>query len=310
MLRSVVRVLAVLAAPLLCACGSSGPPAADPASDATEEQEPTPPSDEPAPPPVEPVQSAADLQAMFQRLAARPLALGFERGACRKGVIRVDGDPVAHGSDPAHPQEQAALIEALVSWEGSGETPGLDPVHAAIVAGVLWDARVALPRRAADPLGRLLVRLHDDPPATEALRCRKLKAVQEDGPLWNARGDVLALLARVHDGDTPRPAPGPDGVDYPRTAGRQALDAAMADVPALDPVGPAAFGDPDAIHAVTKDALADLCTERTWKTTWMLRAIDTGKKQASLLPMGQLQTGACELLEQGADPDVVTPRQD
>ena len=259
---------------------------------------------EPEPPAPEPVSSADEVRALFQTLADRPLARGFERGSCRSGVLRIDGVAVARAAVPA---ERDALIDALQTWQ---DEPGLPPIPAAIVAGVLWDGRVALPRSAAEPIGQLLSTLHTEALDFEPLRCRKLKAVQDEGPLWNARGDVLALLARVHDGDAPRDAPGPDQIDYERTAGRAALDGAIDRAPDLETAGKAAFGDGDAIHAIHKATIADLCTERTWKTTWMLRAIDTGRIRASLLPLGQLQTGACELLEQGVDPDIVTPRQD
>jgi hypothetical protein len=283
---------------LVLACGCGAEP--DPASPAEAPSPARSPAAAPAAPKPTPVRSASDLRAIFDRLATT----GFERGSCRKGGIRVEGVLVAR---PDVEVERDALIEALVHWD---DGDALDPMHAAIVAGVLWDARVALPKPAAAPLGRLLVAVHQDVPSFEPLRCRSLKPVQAEGPLWNARGDVLALLARVHDGDQPRDAPGPSDIDYPRTAARAAMEAAIADAPVLEPAARAAFGDPDALHAVLKASLADLCTERTWKTNWRMRAADTGRSNASLLPLGQLQTGACDLLAQGVDPDLVTPRQD
>lgn len=229
----------------------------------------------PAPAPVaDRVEKDADVIAI--------LGGALERGACRDGKVRVEGHVVIDAADPTH-------RDLLIARLGSESLAA-----AAVAASLLWDARTPLDGSHADAIGHTLLALHqasvDD---VQVLHCRSLKAVQGDGILWNARGDALALLAAVDD----------------REAATRALQAVQAEVPLLDDPGKAAFGDADAIHRISKESLRQLCAGRTWETTWMMRTLDIGKKNGSLLPLGQLSTGACELLAEGVDPDVVTPRQ-
>ncbi|MEZ4323520.1 MAG: hypothetical protein R3F61_39010 [Myxococcota bacterium] len=262
---------------LLLSLGCSTP---SPAPDAAHGTAPSPTpsaSARPAPAPVPeipPITDAAGLRAV--------LALPLERGSCREGKIRVEGKTVLDAREP----DAFALLLELVGTEPLDE--------AAVAVGVLWDTRTPLPAERADALVQTLVALHGAP-ASELglLDCRKLKAVQGDGIVWNARGDGLALLAAMEDRPTVERAVAAYGSAVP-----EARDASLA-----------AIGDADALHELDKRSLKQLCDGRTWETSWLLRAIDIGRHNGSLLPLGQMQTGACEMLARGVDPEVVTPRQ-
>jgi len=241
---------------------------------------PAPPAPPGAPAPSAPREAPkriADLSALG-RAVEGPL----ERGSCRKGALRVDGFVVLDAQDPA---QQDLLIRSLEE----------QPLEVAAVAvGMLWDIRATLPGSAAQPLARTLAALHKaDAHSLDALRCRTLKSVQPDGMLWTVRGDALGLLARVEN---------------PHAA-RTALDLAIDEVPELSAAGRTALGDPGAFHEVSKQSIRELCDGRTWHTTWLMRSLDINRPGGSLLPLGQLQTGACAMLAKGVDPNVVTPRQ-
>lgn len=228
---------------------------------------PAPPPPEPVPDPVQvpvpvpEVTDAASLAAVLQG----PLELG----SCRKGAVRVEGTIVARAKRP----EEAAWMTELLSHESL-------PV-AAIAAGMLFDAKVVLEPKDLEPVGTLLGRLkRADPQELLSYGCRKLKGVKKEGRIWNARGDALALLAMTPDKAAAR------------TALKAANDAQVAEV------GAAALGDPEAHAHVTELAFRQLCAQRTWETSWMLRALDSGVPRGSLLPLGMMSTGGCDYLEE------------
>lgn len=225
-------------------------------------------SSPPVPPPEPAVPPAAEPRAVPAPIAdvaaATALLSGpLEAGACRKGAVRSDGVVRLDAKNPAH---VPLLLGAL---DGPTEA-------AALAAGVLWDARGAIPAERAPRLVETLLALHRLD-AFPAGRCRTLTPVEAEGMLWNARADLLALLAR----DTPEPA---------RT---QARDTLVAQLPELADPLKAAFGDEDAVTRLANSTLAELCAGRTWTTTWTLRAMDTGRPGASMAPLTAFENHKC-----------------
>ena len=223
-----------------------------------------PPAPEPVPPAVSEAVEVHDAAELAEALAGE-----LELGSCRRGAVRVEGHIVAEVSRPA----EQAWLRTLLRHESL-------PV-AAIAAGVLFDGRVVLEGEDVAALGTVLRRLADaQPDALTSYRCRKLTGQRAEGRIWEARGDALAVLAWVED----------------EAAARRALEAAAEGHPELAEVGAAALGDAAAIERVTEKAFRQLCAERTWETSWMLRALDSGATKGSLRPLGMMSTGGCEYL--------------
>lgn len=220
-----------------------------------------------AAPPVEPAPArptrepaSIDSSASLAAYLAGPLELG----SCRDGRVRSEGVIVVDAADRTH-----------VDWL-LGVVDGDDPDAAAIAAGVLWDRRVALPGARAPALARLWIGLHD---RTELPRygCRRLRGGTEEERLWNARGDALGLLSLVAD----------------RAAARAAAREVTRSRPELTEPALAALGDEAAAARLAEVAFGQLCSGRTWETTFLLRALDIGKKGASLEPLTRLENHQC-----------------
>jgi hypothetical protein len=231
---------------LLLACGTAPTVPDAPAPDPAPVVRPSPPE----------VTDAAALEAVLTSLD--------EKGACRDGKLRVDGVVVLDADLPAH----AELLVARVAAE---------PLQGAVVAiGLLWDARVALPSSSAPALAARLDELHA---ATEmpVYACRQLKTVRDEGLLWNARGDALALFSLIADKEASKAALAPVITKHPRLA---------------DP-GAAALGDAEAYARLTQETYAQLCLGRTWETHWLLRSLDIARKGGSLEPLSRREAGPC-----------------
>lgn len=211
----------------------------------------------PAPPPPRPT-PATDGPSLAAYLAGP-----HEYGACRDGKLRKDGIVVADARDPA----AAALL--------AGQLAAGPVASRAIAAGLLWEARAELPAEHADALASLFAALFEAD-TVEGWQCRELKRVVQEGHIWNARSDVLGVISRLQP---PGPARAAEAAGALRPDQADVVLAAIDDAGARDRIGGLAF--------------AQLCTGRTWETTYLLRALDTGRKGSSLTPLSAFEANQC-----------------